>query len=81
VTDSTLLRAVSGRGRMPAFQTAPDFGLSRRYYLKAVGCEKCAEYASDQTTEQQWRELAGQWLALASQAAKLPGDASLDDPY
>ncbi len=55
---------------MPAFQSVLDSALSRKYYLKAVGCEKCAEYASDLTTEQQWRELAEQWLSLACRAEK-----------
>jgi hypothetical protein len=64
---------------MPVFQSVPDFSLSRRYYLKAVGCEKCAEHASDLTTEQQWHELAMQWHSMADQAAKVPGEASQDE--
>jgi hypothetical protein len=55
---------------MPAFQSVLNSSLSRKYYLKAVGCEKCAEHASDLTTEQQWRELAEQWLSLACRAEK-----------
>jgi hypothetical protein len=30
---------------------------------------------SDQTTEQEWQELAAQWHSMADQAAKMPGDA------
>jgi hypothetical protein len=64
---------------MPVFQSVPDFGLSRKYHLKAVGCEKYAEQASDIATEEQWHELAMQWYSMADQAAKLPGEASLDE--
>jgi hypothetical protein len=64
---------------MPAFQSVPEFELSEKYHLKAVGCEKCARYASDQTTEQEWQELAAQWHSMAYQAAKLPGDAAQPD--
>jgi hypothetical protein len=56
---------------MPVFQSVPDLGLSRKYHLKAVGCEKYAKDASDLTTEQQWHELASQWHAMADQAAKV----------
>jgi hypothetical protein len=35
---------------MPAFQSVPEFDLSEKYHLKAVGCEKCAVHASDQST-------------------------------
>ena len=61
---------------MRAFQSVPEFDLSEKYHLKAVGCEKCAEHASDQTTEQEWRELAAQWHSMADQAAKMLGDVS-----
>jgi hypothetical protein len=61
---------------MPAYQSLPEFDLSVKYHLKAVGCEKCAEHASDQTTEQEWRELAAQWHSMADQAAKMLGDVS-----
>jgi len=71
--------ALLGSGRMPAFQSVPDFSLSRKYHLKAVECAKCAEQASDIATEEQWHELAMQWHSMADQAAKLPGDASLDE--
>ena len=47
---------------MPAFQSVPDFDLSAKYHLKAVGCEQQAEHATDQTTEQEWRQLAAQCL-------------------
>jgi hypothetical protein len=61
---------------MPAYQSLPEFDLSEKYHLKAVGCEKCAEHASDRTTEQEWRELAAQWHSMADQAAKMLGDVS-----
>ena len=61
---------------MPAFQSVPEFALSEKYRLKVVGCEKCAEHASDQTTEQEWQELAAQWRSMADQAAKMLGEAS-----
>ena len=64
---------------MPVFQSVPDFGLSRKYHLKAVGCEKCAAHASDLTTEQQWHELATQWHSMADQAAKMSGEALQDE--
>ena len=54
---------------MPAFQSVPDLGLSRKYHLKAIGCEICAEHATDLTTEQQWHGLAVQWHSMADQAA------------
>jgi hypothetical protein len=56
--------------------SVPEFALSEKYHQKAVGCEKCAEQASDQTTEQEWQELAAQWHSMADQAAKIPGDDS-----
>ena len=71
--------AVSGSGRMPVFQSIPDCGLSRKYHLKAVGCEKQAEQASDLTTEQQWHELAMQWHSMADQAVKLSDEVSQND--
>jgi hypothetical protein len=61
---------------MPAFQSVPEFDLSEKHQLKAVACEKCAEHASDRTTEQAWQELAAQWHSMADQAAKMGGDAS-----
>jgi hypothetical protein len=64
---------------MPAFQSVPEFALSEKYHLKAVGCEKCAEHASDQITEHEWQELATQWHSMADQAARMSDDASLDD--
>jgi hypothetical protein len=62
---------------MPAFQSAAEFGLSQKYHLKAVGCEKCAEHASDQATEQEWQELATQWHTIAALAAKMSDDSEL----
>jgi hypothetical protein len=61
---------------MPAHQSAPEFALSEKYHLNAIGCERCAERASDQTTEQEWQVLAAQWRSMADQAAKLLGGAS-----
>ena len=64
---------------MPAFQSTPEFDLSAKYHLRAVGCERQAEHATDQTTEQEWRELAAQWHSMADQATILSGDASRAD--
>jgi hypothetical protein len=64
---------------MPAYQSAAEFGLSQQYHLKAVVCEKCAEHACDQATEQEWHELATQWHSMAAQAAKMSGEASQDE--
>jgi hypothetical protein len=61
---------------MPAFLSVAESTLSEKYHLKAVGCEKCAEHASDQTTEQEWQELAAQWHSMADQAAKMLSGAS-----
>jgi hypothetical protein len=68
-----------GSGTIPAFQSAPELGLSRKYHLKAVGCEIYAAHASDLTTEQQWHELAAQWHSMADQAAKMLGEAALNE--
>jgi hypothetical protein len=62
---------------MRAYQNLAEFGLSQEYHLKAVACEKQAKNATDQTTVQQWHELAAQWHSIANQAAKTLGDASL----
>jgi len=61
---------------MPAFQSVPEFDLSSKYHLKAVGCERQAQHATDQTAEQEWRQLAAQWHSMADQAAALSGEAS-----
>jgi hypothetical protein len=66
---------------MPAYQSVPEFDLSERYHLKAVGCEQQAEHATDQTTEQEWRQLAAQWHSMANQAATMSGDASRADLF
>ncbi len=63
--------AFLGSGGMPAYQSVPELALSEKYHLKAVGCEKFAEHASDQTTEQEWQELAAQWHSMADQAVKM----------
>ena len=62
---------------MPAYQNFAEFGLSQEYHLQAVACEKQAKNATDQTTVQQWHELAAQWRSMADQAAEMLGDASL----
>jgi hypothetical protein len=64
---------------MPAFQSITDFDLSAKYHLKAVGCEQQAEHATDQTTEQEWRQLAAQWYLMADQVAQLSSEAALAD--
>ncbi len=61
---------------MPAYQSIREFDLSAKYHLKAVGCEQQAEHATDQTTEQEWRQLAAQWHSMADQAATLSDEAS-----
>jgi hypothetical protein len=76
VTESVVLPPFQGSGRMPAYQSLPELDLSAKYHLKAVGCEHQAGQATDQATEQQWRELAAQWLSMADQAATMSGDAS-----
>jgi hypothetical protein len=65
---------------MPAYQSVPEFALSEKFHLKAVGCEKCAKRASDRTTEQEWQELAAQWHSMADQAAKMSDEASQHEP-
>ena len=64
---------------MPAYQSAPDFSLTEKYHMKAVGCEQHAEHANDRTTEREWRLLAAQWHSIADQAATLSGEASPAD--
>jgi hypothetical protein len=64
---------------MPAFQSVPEFDLSAKYHLKAVGCEQQAEHATDQAAEQEWRQLAAQWHSMADQAATLSGNSSRVD--
>jgi len=71
--------AFSGSGRMPAYQSAPDFSLTEKYHMKAVGCEQHAEHANDRTTEREWRLLAAQWHSIADQAATMSGEASAAD--
>jgi hypothetical protein len=67
-----------GSGRMPAYRSIPEFDLSEKYHQKAVRCERCAKNASDQTTEQEWQQLAAQWHSMADQAAKLQGDNNFE---
>jgi hypothetical protein len=64
---------------MPVFQSVPDPGLSRRYHLKAVGCEQRAEHATDIATEQQWHDLATQWHAMADRAATVADQVEQDE--
>jgi hypothetical protein len=66
---------------MPAFQSIPEFDLSAKYHLNAVGCEQQAEHATDQTTEQEWRQLAAQWHSMADQAATISADSSQADLF
>lgn len=65
--------------RMPAYQSVPELDLSAKYHLKAVGCERQAKHATDQETEQEWRQLAMQWHSMADQAATMLDDASRAD--
>jgi hypothetical protein len=64
---------------MPAYQSVPEPERSEKYLLKAAVCEKCAEHATDQTTEREWQELATQWHSMADQAARMLDEASQDD--
>jgi hypothetical protein len=64
---------------MPAYQSLPEFDLSKKYHLKAACCEKCAERASDQTTAQEWQKLATQRHSMADQAAQMSDKASQDE--
>jgi hypothetical protein len=61
---------------MPAFQSTFEFDLPAKYHLKAVGCEQQAQYATDQTTEHEWRQLAAQWHSMADHAAAMSDDDS-----
>jgi hypothetical protein len=64
---------------MSAHQSAPELDLSATYHLKAVGCEQQAEHATEQATEQEWRQLAVQWHSIADQAAAMSADLSRVD--
>jgi hypothetical protein len=64
---------------MPAYQSVPEFEISEKYHQKAIGCEKCAERATDQSTEQEWQELATQWHLMAHRAAQMSNSASRYD--
>jgi len=64
---------------MPAYQSIREFDLHMKYHLKAVGCEQQAEHATDQPTEQEWRQLAAQWHSMADQAATMSEEASRYD--
>jgi hypothetical protein len=66
---------------MPAYQSTAELALSEKYHLKAVGCERQAEQATNQTTEQEWRQLAVQWHSMADQAATGPADPSRADSF
>jgi hypothetical protein len=63
---------------MPAFQSFAEFGLTQKYHLNAIGCEKQAQQATDLATEQEWQQLAAQRHVMADQAAKLLGDNDLE---
>jgi hypothetical protein len=64
---------------MPAYQSTPEFDLSATYHLKAVACEQQAEHATDQATEQEWRQLAVRWHSMADQGAAMSADLSWAD--
>jgi hypothetical protein len=65
---------------MPVYQSIPEIDLSEKYRQKAVGCEQQAKHATDQTAEQEWRQLAAQWYSMADQAAtKSSGETSPAD--
>jgi hypothetical protein len=66
---------------MPAFQSTSEVGLSAKFHMKAVGCEQQAGHATDQTIEQEWRQLAAQWHSMADQAATLAAEASRVDSF
>jgi hypothetical protein len=40
---------------------------------------RTAEHATDQTTEQEWRQLAAQWHSMADQAATMSAGSSQAD--
>jgi hypothetical protein len=56
---------------MPTFQSVPESGLSQKYRLNAIECERQAKRATDQVTEQRWQELAAQWHSMADQAVRM----------
>jgi hypothetical protein len=66
---------------MPAYQSTAEFELSAKYHLKAVGCEQQAKQATDQTTEQEWRQLAVQWHSMADQAATMSAGSSMAELF
>ncbi len=66
---------------MPAYQSSPAFDLSAKYHLKAVGCEQQAKQATDQASEQEWRQLTAQWHSTADNAATMSGDSSRADLF
>jgi hypothetical protein len=74
-------RALVENIRMPAYQSIPELDQSAKYHLKAIGCEHQAKHATDQATEQEWRQLAAQWHSMADQAAALSDEASRDDSF
>ena len=73
-TERVVPAALAGNDRMSAHQIAPGLDLSATYHLKAAGCEQQAEHATDQATEQEWRQLAVQWRSMADQAAAMSAD-------
>jgi hypothetical protein len=68
-------RALVENIRMPAYQSIPELDQSAKYHLKAIGCEHQAKHATDQATEQEWRQLAMQWHSMADQAATMSDDS------
>jgi hypothetical protein len=65
------------------FKSVAEFDLSVKYRLKAAGCEQQAKLTSNQIAEQEWRQLAAQWLSMADKAVKMNGDTlhALVDGY
>jgi hypothetical protein len=66
---------------MPAYQSTAEFELSAKFHRKAAGCEQQAEQATDQTTEQEWRQLAVQWHSMADQVATVSAGSSRADLF
>jgi hypothetical protein len=66
---------------MPAYQSVPGLGVSAKYHLKAAGCDRRAERATDQAAEQEWLQLAAQWHSMADHAAAMSDEASRDDSF
>jgi hypothetical protein len=55
------------------------FRLAQESHLTATGCEQQAEHPTDRPAEQQRRQLAAQWHAMADQAATTSAETSRAD--